>query len=302
MTKKKLLLMFLVFSFTLTLIVSVKAQTQQEYVLQLEGPTWDHSVLTILVVPQYDQSWWNTGYLNSTLRAISQWNDAIPHFAANQSGFSYLSQLRMAPEVSNTTIGGFDVYISWIKQFGNQTCDAGLTQTTYTSTNVVVNSTINFSALDCLGNVLNEVDMQNVALHELGHCWGLEHANFTGDVMYFSYSLGSPVRELSTLDVYGVGTVFRWMAGSGIYDPVNQGTPMYSVTLPPDINYEYMPVSASDTPPQAVTGQISSFLEDFAKVVLQPEVLILVLLAVSAIVAYGAISRMRRRRVKPDQQ
>jgi len=297
MTKKEIFVLFLVLSLSLSELVLVEAQTQQEYVLALQGPTWDHSTITVLIVPRYDQPWWNPDYLNSTLRAISQWNEAISYFATNHSDFAYLSRLRLAPEVSNVTIGGFDAYVSWIEQFGNETCEAGLTRTTYTSSNVITNSTITFSALDCIGNVLSEVDMQNVALHELGHCWGLGHANFTGDLMYYSYTLGSSVKAISTLDVYGVGTVFRWMANSEVFDPVNQWSPIYSVTLPASIEYAYIPISENNIPPQSTIGQLNSFLDDFTQFILQPEVLTLLLLAVSAVAAYVTISRIRRRHV-----
>jgi hypothetical protein len=92
MTKKGILAFVLVLSLSLSELVLVEAQTQQEYVLALQGPTWDHSTLTVLVIPRYDQTWWNPGYLNSTLRAISQWNDAISYFATSHSEFAYLSR------------------------------------------------------------------------------------------------------------------------------------------------------------------------------------------------------------------
>jgi predicted Zn-dependent protease len=297
MAKKEILVFFLVLSISLSTFGVLEARAQQVYVLALQGPTWNHSVLTVLVIPQYDQAWWNPGYLNSTLHAISQWNEALSYFATNHSEFAHLSRLTMVPQVSNITLYGFDAYLSWVEQFGNETCEAGLTRTTYNSLNVIANSTITLSALDCLGNVLSEVDMQNVALHELGHCWGLGHANFTGDVMYYAYTLNSPVRAVSTLDVYGLSQVFRWMASSEAYEPINQGSPIYSVALPANIDYEYLPISENNIPPQTTIDQIKSFLDGFTQFILQPEVLVLILLAVSAIAAYAAISRSRRMRI-----
>lgn len=301
MTRKRILVFFLILSLGLSVPALVEAQTNQKYVLALQGPTWYHSALRVLVVPRYDQTWWNPGYLNSTLRAISQWNEAISYFATNHSEFAYLSRLVMAPKVSNVTIGGFDAAISWIEQFGNETCEAGLTRTTYTTLNVITNVAITFSALDCLGNVLSEVDMQNVALHELGHCWGLGHANVTGDLMYYAYTLNSPVREISTLDVYGLGTVFRWMANSEVYNPVNQGPPIYSVTLPASINYDYIPISENNIPPQSTVDQLRSLLDYFTQLVLQPAVLVLIVLGLSALAAYITISRTRKRHVNPRE-
>ncbi len=301
MKKEGILALFLVFCLSSSLLVLVEAETQKEYVMPLEGPTWNHSILSVLVVPQYDEPWWNPGYLNSALRAISQWNGAISYFRANYSEFAYLSRLRMVPQVSNVTIGGFDAYVSWIDQFGNETCEAGLTRTTYTSSNVIVNSTLAFSGRDCLGNILSEVDMQNVALHELGHCLGLGHPNTPEDLMYYTYSLSSPAKAISTLDVYGVGTVFRWMASSQFYNSTNQGAPVYTVTLPSSIQYEYLPITEENRPPESSLGQVVNFLSELTTVVLQPEILALIFLAIAALIAFVTISRIRRRRTVPQQ-
>ena len=299
MTKKTVIAFFLVLALSLSTLATVDAQTEQEYVLALGGHTWNHSVITVLVIPSSDESWWNPSYLNASLHAIDQWNEAISYFASNHSDFAYLSRLSMAPQVSNSTSTGFDAYISWIERFGNVTCEAGLSTTWYTSLNKIINSTITISAYDCRGNVLSEADAQNVALQELGHSLGLGHTNFTGDTMYGAYTLNSPVRSISTLDVYGVGTVFRWMAYSQEYNSVNQGSPIYSVTLPPNIDYEYLPISEKNLPPQSTIDQIRTFLDNFAEYILVG--LIFVLIAVTVTPAYIIITRMRKKRVASTQ-
>jgi hypothetical protein len=208
----------------------------------------------------------------------------------------------MTAQVSNSTEKGFDAYISWIEQFGNDTCEAGLSRTTYTpTTNVITNNEITLSAYDCRNNIQSETDEQNVALHELGHCLGLGHANYTDDLMYYAYSLGSSVRAISTLDTYGVGTVFRWMANLQEYSSDNQGPPIYSVSLTSS-EYGYQPISVTDLPPQQSTREkVGNFFDDFVQFVLQPEVLVLIILTVSALVGYLTISRIRRKSKAPVQ-
>jgi hypothetical protein len=291
LNRKAIITLLLILSLTSTIVLA-EAQTQSTYMIALEGPTWNHSTISLLITSKYDEPWWNPAYLNATLRAISQWNEAISLFASNQTDYAYLSNLTLTPEVSNSTETGFDVQMSWIQQFGNETCEAGLTRTTYETSGVISYSDVNCSAHDCRGNILNEVDMQNVALHELGHVLGLGHANNTGDTMYYAYTLGSPPRTLSTLDVYGVANVFRWMSASPQFDPTNQGPETTSVTLPPTLKYEYLQSSDTNPPaPQPPLDSVNNFATDLIDFILRPEIIIVILIAIAAIVLLGMTLR-----------
>jgi hypothetical protein len=272
------------------------AQSETGYSLDLQGPTWDNSIINILITPPSNESWWKPSYLNATLHAISEWNEAIANFAANHSDFAYLSQVRIAPQVSNSSTNtDVDAYLSWIQQFGNVTCEAGLSRIAYTS-GIITNNSITISAIDCRGNVLSEADSQNVVLHELGHGLGLGHSNYTGDLMYYAYTLNSPVRAISTLDLYGVATVFRWMYYSSEFNQTNEGSPINSVTLPSDIPYEYLPVSEKNLPPKSPLDQIRIYLGYVPDAIAQPEFWIL--MVVFAVVAVTAIVILRRTRKK----
>jgi hypothetical protein len=295
--KKQLLAVLLILGLSLSQAALAGAQTETSYTLDLQGSTWDHSTITVLIVAAYNESWWNPAYLNASLHAISEWNQALSYFASNHSDFAYLSRLRMTALVSNSTIEGFDAYISWIEQFGNVTCEAGLTRTAYMPTsNIIITSQITLSANDCRGNVLSQTDEQNVALHELGHCLGLGHSNYTDDLMYYAYSLGGSIRAISTLDAFGVGTVFRWMANSQEYSAENQGQPIDSVSLASS-EYEYQPISEKDLPPQSTLEKVSNFFDDFVQFFSQPEGwAVIIVLAALAMIAYLTIARIRKGR------
>ena len=207
--RKKALAILLILSLPIAVSVFGEVQTQEQYSLQHQRVTWDHTKLSVLIVPQNGEVWWNPAHLNSSLRAISQWNDAIADFAANYSEFGYLSKVRFVPTVSNVTKLKFDVYVSWTEFSLSESEDqVGLAQTVYGRLGTKVKCTISLAAKNQRGSVLSEVDMQNIALHELGHSLSLRHSNYTGDLMYAAYTRGNSVRAVSTLDVYGVATVF----------------------------------------------------------------------------------------------
>src|SRR3990170_1823717 len=289
---KPALAILLILSLTLMTGFCGQVQAQAQYSLDLQGITWNHSTISVLVVPQDDASWWQPSYLNATLRSIAEWNNAVQTFALNYSNFAYLSRLRMVPTVSRALDYSFDVYVFWTRALSANADEIGLTTTTYGSSGTIINSTISLAAEDSRGDVLNEVDMQNVALHELGHSLGLGHSSYSGDVMYPRLALNHAVEGLSTLDLYGVSTVFQWMSNSSRapYSPQQS-----SVTLPSNITYRYLPISNEDLPPaspysslwQTLLTYIQKLISYTTGLVTRPEVLtILVVILVLLVIAF----------------
>jgi hypothetical protein len=293
-------LMVLCLCFSVFALALVHAET--EYDVGLQGVTWDDSVIDVLITPPSNVSWWSPSYLNATLHSISQWNEAIASFAGNHSDFAYLSGLRMVPQVSDSSAkADFDAYLSWIKEFGNVTCEAGLSRTTIKSAGIIANNSVTIAAYDCRGNVLSEADSQNVVLHELGHVLGLKHSNYTGDLMYFAYSLSSPVRAISTLDLYGVGVVFQWMAVSSEFDKDNMGSRVYSVSLPLEISYEHLEISEGNLPPQTLFEQVRNYLWLGSEAIAKPEIWVfMVLLTVALVTVFIVLRRVRRKHALTD--
>lgn len=83
----------LLFSLCLTFVVLVlfSTEAQTEYSIAIEGRVWNHSTLTVNLIPQENQSWWKASYLDAALHDIEQWNDAIQDFTFDYPEFSYVS-------------------------------------------------------------------------------------------------------------------------------------------------------------------------------------------------------------------
>ena len=281
-----------------------QAQAQAQYSLGIGGVTWNHSTLSVLIIPQYSASWWAPCYLNATLRSIGEWNNAILTFASNYSDFAYLSGFRLVSTISQEMNAGYDVYISWAAT-SNGT-EIGYTQTVYEYPGIVINSTISLAATDSNGYVLNEVDMQNVAVHELGHSLGLGHSNYGNDIMYPQYSPKQTVQNVSTLDVYGVSLVFAWMSQSTQFNPAYIPQEA-SVTLPSSIPLQFLPISYENLPPpssgnpssstvQTVLTYIRALSNYVAQFVLRPEFLIPLLIAILALLITEILLHHKRKK------
>ncbi|HLN44599.1 MAG TPA: matrixin family metalloprotease [Candidatus Sulfotelmatobacter sp.] len=291
---KKTILVLLVLNLCLAIVPYANSQTEQVYTLDILGPTWGHSTISVLIIPSFNESWWNPIYLNSSLRAINQWNEAIVYFASNHTDYAYLSRLKIEPTISNSTSSSFDVTVSWIKLFENLTCGAGLTRT-YMNSRIINNSTIELAAYDCQNRILSETDTQNVALQELGHSLGLGHTNTSGDPMYPTLSLSSPLRKISTLNIYGLATVFRWLTNSTEYNTTNQESPVNSVILPSNIAYDHLPVSVGNIPPPSTAARVGYFFDDLGQL-LQLDGLLLILSIVSIIIViFIVLIRVRKK-------
>jgi hypothetical protein len=275
-------------------IVQVQAQSQNIDYLEIQGITWNHSELNILLVTPDNQSWWNPLFLNSTIRAIGQWNDALSYFSSNFSLYSYVSSVKLNWAVADVADDGFDIYLSWTKSpIANTYNEIGL-ETSTSEGNVILSSNISLAAETSHGNSLNTIDMQNIALHELGHSLGLGHSNFTGDIMYPAYTILSPPILISTLDAYGVSTIFAWIQNTFNFNPVNQWLQNEPINLPSNIQYASLPVSPQNASPQTLADNpIIETLTLMFQILIHPEIAVIVIIFIAVLIIIAAIPKKK---------
>ena len=240
----------------LSTVPQLQAQTLQDHaVLELTNYSWGKSTLRTLIVESANESWWNPDFVNAARNAITDWQAALTFFSAKYTNYAYISNLEFVTDVSQDSIAGYDVYVYFSETLTNQGQSAlGVTAVNLRD-NKIDQSKITLAARSNIP-ILTISDMTVVAKHEFGHALGLGHSNSSSDLMHASYDFLLSANAISTLDVYGVATLFGWIQPSS--------APQFTtpIMLPSDIAFEYAPTT-DQTPdsPNEIIKLISKFLE-----------------------------------------
>ncbi len=289
---RKLALIYILLILSLTFMVLASSQTaaQTEHSIEVRGYTWNHSTISVSIFPQENESWWKPSYLNATLHAIAQWNDAIQEFASNYTDFSYLSRVSLVPTITHEPSSGFDIYIGWIPECESETT-IGQSQARVKSPCIIVNNTVCLAAKAPSGHVMTEVDMQNIVVHELGHTFGLSHCTYSGDVMYSTVYYRATVKPLSSLDLYVLSQNFEWISNSTQFSSSNMCPQESSLTLPSSISYYHLPIAAENLP----TSFPQNLVEYTVGLFLRPEILTTMLIAATTLAVAVIIIKRRKK-------
>jgi hypothetical protein len=113
--------------------------------------------------------------------------------------------------------------------------------------------------------------------------------------MYSTYNLGSSPETVSTLNAYGVARCFAWLTNTSSFRPVSRWLNVSYVTLPQDITYTDLPVSAQNQPPQTLADSPTvQFLIMMLAVLAQPIIAVPVLIVILVFVILAAFPKRRR--------
>jgi len=200
-------------------------------------------------------------YVDATLRGINRWIDAMAAFTEDYPTFSYLRDIRFHIEVfdgvSPVDPAGYDVVLGYVAagpSFRGVAAQLpfSLRDPRFSGRAILLSL---YGSAPRAGQVAYDspeiVDLEMVTMHEFGHTFGLghtltNHPELGFDLMNspapFVYGDGSPVGDggertpftcLSSLDLYGMAHLYRWLPG-GVWQPS-----IGSVSLPASMPYRW---------------------------------------------------------------
>ena len=198
--------------------------------LRLLGVTWRKSVLNILV---------EGGTLEQKVavsKAFKLWRAALNYYT-RLYGYSYLRKLGFNVYIKgfNGSETGYDVVVTIIETIPDS-AELGLTRLLTVNGKYVEKAEVEVYTMDLEGNRLSILDITNVAMHEIGHVLCLGHSDASStlngpELMYGKYKPVNMLVTPSTLDVYGVAMVFRWLV-SGQPSPPTISTVNLKSSIP----------------------------------------------------------------------
>lgn len=108
-----------------------------------------------------------------------------------------------------------DPVLSWIEQssnwpsaLGNPSNVLGVTLASFTSNCNIANAPIVFNGINYQYQPAGNVDLESIAVHEIGHLLGLGHTQTQGATMYPSYLGGTQQASIEQDDINGVCSLY----------------------------------------------------------------------------------------------
>ena len=265
MDKQKMCLLLLVAILCSATLKLAVASTSVSHLIELKA-RWSTSNFPVKVLVDMN-NWSSPEYADAIREALNGWVASIPPYI-NLTGDTTLRVMRYTFYMSTTNAtNGYDVLVTFTpNEIFSASHAVGLTTIQWKgrTREIVAPVIVNITTYS---RTVNSLFVRNVAMHELGHAFGLGHASsqYTADggpELMFTSSSQNRIIFPSTMDMYGLSLLYK-------------GSLTQSTQLPASTPYKML-----------IAGDVQSnptlyFWEDYTRQILIMATLILALLIVS---------------------
>ena len=215
---------------TLSLKITKESLSSTDPQIGLLGVAWDHTSLTVYILRV---SWLEEDYIDAVKKAFSIWDRALEAFG-KAYGYKYLSKFSFTIYVTSSVPWDYDILVMFSSKVSTE--ELGKASVTYNEvTGEILRVNITLYIYTTHGK-LSVTDVLNVAMHEIGHALGLDHASSANtengpELMYYQYKIGTSELRPSTLDAYGVAIAHDWLK-TGIFKRPEETEVELPATIP----------------------------------------------------------------------
>jgi hypothetical protein len=195
------------------------------------GWTWPSNVIKVVVPAQPSYA------KHDVVAALRQWNYSQTWF---EGMFNLSSSQGYGLVLSNDSSSPAIVISFNSTQTSPENLGYGGKTTTWSVVGGKLVAVVCSESLDLhymKGQPVTNITLENLAVHETGHCLGLDHPKLHGDLMNHSSASAYDTRSLSTLNLFAV---YELSQHAGRFLPANT-----TYRLPRNIQYEASPLTGS---------------------------------------------------------